>query len=122
MSGKKKSHPEKALLKAKGRPALYPQRDSRFVPVETGNSLPWLFAGTLFLSATLLFLVELLMAKMILPLLGGAPSVWNTCMVFYQAALLAGYAYAHASSAWLSLRHQLLLHMALVVVPIVALP
>jgi hypothetical protein len=122
MSGKKKSHPEKTLLKGKERLALFPQRDSRFVPAKTGNALPWLFAGTLFLSATLLFLVELLMAKMILPLLGGSPSVWNTCMVFYQAALLAGYAYAHASARWLSLRHQLLLHMALVVVPVITLP
>jgi spermidine synthase len=107
MSGKKKTHPEKAPLK-------------KAAPVN--HLLPWLFAGTLFLSAVLLFLVELIMAKMILPLLGGSPSVWNTCMVFYQAALLAGYAYAHASSTWLSLRHQLLLHIALVVVPIISLP
>jgi SAM-dependent methyltransferase len=122
MSGKKKLHSEKAPPKEKRGVALYPQRDTRPVGAKTDHSLPWLFAGTLFLSATLLFLVELLMAKMILPLLGGAPSVWNTCMVFYQAALLAGYAYAHASSAWLSLRHQLLLHMALVVVPVITLP
>jgi SAM-dependent methyltransferase len=90
--------------------------------VEEEHSLPWLFAGTLFLSATLLFMVEPMMAKMILPLLGGTASVWTTCMVFYQAVLLAGYLYAHVSSARLSLRHQLLLHMALVFVPIVALP
>src|SRR5262249_27529603 len=60
------------------------------------NSLPFLFAITLFVSATLLFLVQPMIAKMILPLLGGTPAVWNTCMVFFQAALLAGYAYAHA--------------------------
>jgi hypothetical protein len=76
----------------------------------------------MFLSASLLFFVEPMMAKMILPLLGGSPSVWNTCIVFYQIGLLAGYAYAHAASAWLSLRHQLLLHMALVVVPVIVLP
>jgi hypothetical protein len=90
--------------------------------IQLDNYLPWLFAGTLFVSATLLFLVEPMMAKMILPLLGGTPSVWNTCIVFFQAMLLAGYAYAHASAAWLNLRHQLLLHMALVVVPVVVLP
>jgi hypothetical protein len=107
MSGKKKTQQPKA-------PATK--------VAQVDHSLPWLFAGTLFLSAILLFLVELIMAKMILPLLGGSPSVWNTCMVFYQAALLAGYAYAHASSTWLRLREQLLVHMALVVVPVITLP
>jgi hypothetical protein len=54
-----------------------------------------LFAATIFLAAALLFLVEPMAAKLILPLLGGTPSVWNTCMVFFQAALLAGYLGAH---------------------------
>jgi hypothetical protein len=107
MSRKKKLRQEKSL----------PKRT-----VQVDNSLPWLFAGTMFASASLLFFVEPMMAKMILPLLGGSPSVWNTCIVFYQMGLLAGYAYAHATSAWLSLRHQLLLHMALVVVPVIVLP
>ena len=53
------------------------------------TSLPVLFSLTLFLSAGLLFLVELMIAKMILPLLGGTPAVWNTCMMFFQAVLLA---------------------------------
>jgi hypothetical protein len=48
------------------------------------------FAAALFTSAALLFWVQPLIAKMLLPLLGGAPSVWNTCMVFFQALLLAG--------------------------------
>ena len=52
------------------------------------------FAVTLFVSAALLFVVQPMFAKMVLPLLGGAPAVWNTCLVFYQAALLAGYLYA----------------------------
>src|SRR4030065_486533 len=59
------------------------------------------FALTLFTSAPLLFVVQPLFAKMVLPLLGGTPAVWNTCMVFYQAALLAGYAYAHLATRWL---------------------
>ena len=49
-------------------------------------------------SATLLFLVQPMFAKMVLPSLGGTPAVWNTCMVFYQAMLLAGYLYAHLTS------------------------
>ena len=80
--------------------------------------LPFLFAFTLFLSATLLFLVQPMIAKMILPSLGGTPAVWNTCMVFFQAMLLAGYAYVHASTTRLSRRPQLLLHVILLFVPL----
>ena len=72
--------------------------------------MPFLFAITLFVSATLLFLVQPMVAKMVLPRLGGTPAVWNTCMVFFQAALLAGYAYAHATTTWLSARRQVLAH------------
>ena len=56
---------------------------------------PWLYAVTLFLSAFLLFAVQPMFTKMVLPRLGGAPTVWAVAMVFFQAALLAGYAYAH---------------------------
>src|SRR5947209_10666293 len=80
------------------------------------------FALTLFTSATLLFLVEPMVGKMILPLLGGTPAVWNTCMVFFQAVLLAGYAYAHAATAWLSTRKQVLLHLAVLLVPFLFFP
>ena len=54
-----------------------------------------LFAATLFASALLLFAVQPMFTKMVLPMLGGAPSVWSVAMVFFQAALLIGYAYAH---------------------------
>ena len=64
------------------------------------------FALALFTSAALLFWVQPLIAKMLLPLLGGAPSVWNTCMVFFQASLLAGYAYALLISQRVSLKNQ----------------
>lgn len=57
--------------------------------------MPLLFAATMFLSATLLFMVQPMVGKMTLPLLGGTPAVWNTCMVFFQALLLLGYIYAH---------------------------
>ena len=65
-----------------------------------------LFALTIFLSASLLFLLELMGGKLMLPLLGGSPAVWNTCMVFYQAVLLAGYAYAHYTTKNLGPRRQ----------------
>jgi hypothetical protein len=58
---------------------------------------PALFAGTLFLSALLLFLLQPMFTKLVLPRLGGAPTVWSVALVFFQAALLAGYAYAHLS-------------------------
>ena len=61
--------------------------------------MPTLFGVTMFVSATLLFLVQPMVGKMVLPLLGGTPAVWNTCMVFFQALLLAGYYYAHKVTA-----------------------
>jgi hypothetical protein len=66
--------------------------------------------------------MEPMFAKMILPLLGGAPSVWNTCIVFYQTLLLLGYVYAHATTRWLGLRWQAVLHVLLLVVVFVTLP
>ncbi|HUF85124.1 MAG TPA: hypothetical protein VMQ81_11090, partial [Acidimicrobiia bacterium] len=54
-----------------------------------------LFVLTTFLGAGLLFAVQPMVAKMLLPRLGGSPAVWNTAMVFFQGALLAGYAFAH---------------------------
>jgi hypothetical protein len=81
-----------------------------------------LFAITLFLSAALLFLIEPMFAKMVLPLAGGTPAVWNTCMVFFQAALLAGYAWAHFVSNRLSFRNQALLQFSLCLLPLAVLP
>ena len=57
--------------------------------------VPALYAATLFVSALLLFLIQPMFTKMVLPRLGGAPTVWSIAMVFFQAALLAGYSYAH---------------------------
>ena len=81
-----------------------------------------LYAVTMFAGATLLFVVQPMVGKMVLPLLGGTPAVWSTCMVFFQAVLLGGYAYAHASTAWLGIRRQMLLHLALLVLPLGVLP
>ena len=77
----------------------------------------------MFVGATLLFVVQPMVGKMVLPLLGGTPAVWSTCMVFFQAALLAGYAYAHASTAWLGASpRQALLHLGVLVIPLFVLP
>src|SRR6187401_1016345 len=84
--------------------------------------MPIVFALAMLVSATLLFVVQPMIAKMVLPLLGGAPAVWNTCMVFFQAALLAGYAYAHATASWLGVRRQAVLHVGLLLVPLAFLP
>ncbi|MHC4446812.1 MAG: spermidine synthase [Planctomycetota bacterium] len=78
---------------------------------------------TIFLGAGLLFLVQPMVGKLLLPLLGGTPAVWNTCMVFFQAALLAGYAYAHLLTKidrplWQIILHGLVLAAALVALPI----
>ncbi|HUR33621.1 MAG TPA: fused MFS/spermidine synthase [Vicinamibacterales bacterium] len=80
-----------------------------------------LFSLTALLGAFLLFLVEPMFARMVLPLLGGAPAVWNTCLVFYQVALLGGYLYAHGVSRRPH-RHQVLLQVVLLVATAVVLP
>ena len=85
-------------------------------------SLPALFSVTLFVSAGLLFLVELMIAKMILPLFGGTPAVWNTCMMFFQAILLAGYGYAHISGTKAGLNRQIMIHLAILLAACVVLP
>jgi hypothetical protein len=84
--------------------------------------MSFLFAVALFVSAALLFWVQPLAGKMLLPLLGGSPAVWNTCLLFFQGVLLAGYAYALASTRWLSARAQAFLHVALLAAAALALP
>ena len=76
------------------------------------------FTVSMFLSAALLFLVEPMIGKMLLPLLGGTPAVWNTCLVFFQAALLAGYLYAHAALRFLSRKVQVLAHIGVLLLPL----
>jgi hypothetical protein len=84
--------------------------------------MPVLFASALCLNALLIFWVQPLFAKMVLPLLGGSPSVWTTCMLFFQAALLAGYAYGHAGIRVLGLRRHALIHAVIVWLPLLLLP
>ena len=73
--------------------------------------MPVLFAVTLFVSASLLFMVQPMVGRMILPLLGGSPAAWNTCMVFFQAMLLLGYLYAHKVTNRLAPRRQVVFHL-----------
>ena len=82
----------------------------------------WLFSLTLGLSAVLLFWVQPMFARMVLPLLGGVPAVWNVAMVFFQAALLAGYLYSHLGDRYLRPRVHAMVHMPLSLLPLLALP
>jgi spermidine synthase len=80
------------------------------------------YACTIFLSAFLLFAVQPMIGKIILPWFGGSAAVWSTCLMFFQAALLAGYLYAHWSTTWLRPRKQATLHIALMAVSLALLP
>ncbi len=77
---------------------------------------------TIFLSAFLLFLIQPILARMILPWFGGSAAVWTTCLMFFQLTLLAGYAYAHASIRFLRPRTQTIVHLALLALSLALLP
>lgn len=79
-----------------------------------------LYATTLFAGAALLFLVQPLVGKLLLPLVGGTPGVWNTCMVFFQTVLLVGYLYAHRSTGKLGVRRQALFHLLLLAAVVIS--
>jgi hypothetical protein len=81
-----------------------------------------LYVATLFLSAFLLFLVQPLIGRYLLPWFGGGPSVWTVCMLFFQILLLAGYAYAHGVRTRLSVRGQVVVHLALLAAAMLLLP
>ena len=81
-----------------------------------------LFTLAIFLSATLLFMVQPLTGKILLPVLGGSPAVWSTCMVFFQAVLLLGYLYAHALSSRVAPRWQWLVHAGVLLAASTVLP
>ena len=81
-----------------------------------------LYALTIFASAFLLFLVQPIIAKQILPWFGGSAAVWTTCLVFFQTALLAGYAYADRVIRRLVPRRQVQLHLALLAASVLVLP
>ncbi|WP_298162877.1 spermidine synthase [Brevundimonas sp.] len=83
---------------------------------------PILFAVAIFTSAALVFVVQPMVTKLVLPMLGGSPSVWNTAMVFFQTALLAGYGYAHLLQRLTSMRAQMATHLVLLLLAALFLP
>src|SRR3989442_7548061 len=91
-------------------------------PTEQTRHIVLVCARTIFLSAFLLFCSEPMVGKMMLPLLGGAASVWITCLLFFQLMLLAGYGYAHALERYLNVRAQMLAHLGLMIVALLFLP
>ena len=90
-------------------------------PSRDGLVLP-LFMATIFLSSLLVFSVQPMFAKMVLPLLGGSPGVWNTAMLFFQSMLLLGYIYAHLTTKLLGVRWQAWLHLSVMTLIFVFLP
>jgi len=80
------------------------------------------YAVTIFLSAFLLFQIQPLISRYILPWFGGTPSVWTTCMLFFQVALFGGYAYAHLTTQRLAPRTQAVTHIVLMIAALLLLP
>ncbi len=91
-------------------------------PAAPDRLTPVLFAVAIFTSAALVFVVQPMVTKLILPMLGGSPAVWNTAMVFFQAALLAGYGYAHLLQRIGSIKTQVGVHLALLALAAFFLP
>jgi hypothetical protein len=83
---------------------------------------PALFTGAVFAGASLLFLVQPMMTKLVLPSLGGSPAVWNTSLCFFQATLLVGYAYAHALQRFAAARTQAIIHAGVLIAAALTLP
>lgn len=81
-----------------------------------------IWALTVFAAAFLLFQIQPLFSKFVQPWFGGGPTVWTTCLLFFQVFLLAGYAYAHALTGWLRPRTQAILHLALLLAASLTLP
>ncbi|NNL69250.1 MAG: spermidine synthase, partial [Acidimicrobiia bacterium] len=92
-------------------------------PTEARNrAMVAVFVAASFLGSGLLFLVQPMVARMLLPLAGGTPSLWNTSLVFFQLVLLAGYGFAHVSTRRFGMRLHPLLQIAVLAIPIIVLP
>jgi hypothetical protein len=91
-------------------------------PAATGALMLATFTAALFVSALLLFAVEPMFTKLVLPRLGGSPAVWSVAMVFFQAMLLAGYGYAHALTRNFNLRNGAIVHLVLLAATTLVLP
>jgi hypothetical protein len=103
-------------------------REPSAVLVEAGGarisraSLALLFGVAISLGAFLLFWIQPMFGKLVLPKLGGAPNVWITAMLFFQTMLLAGYGYAHLTSRYMPLRWQVAVHLSVLLIGLVSLP
>ena len=86
------------------------------------SGLAWWSAATIFVSAFLLFQVQPVITKKILPWFGGSPAVWTTCVLFFQLVLLGGYAYAHVVTHKVKTRWQAIVHLCVVLLAVLALP
>lgn len=84
--------------------------------------LPLIYGAAIFVGSFLLFLIQPLVGKILLPVLGGAPAVWTTCMLFFQAALLAGYLYAEKAIKLLGCQKQSVIHLLLMILAFLSLP
>src|SRR5438270_7399113 len=89
---------------------------------KTRGAEPWLFGATILSSACLLFLVQPLASKLILPVFGGSSSIWITCLLFFQLGLLLGYLYAHGLASRARSLWQSRVHIAALAVSVIALP
>src|SRR2546429_3764569 len=89
----------------------FPTSDTRQAAAAPHRALLVTLTAAIFVSAALLFAVQPMFTKMVLPMLGGAPSVWSVAMVFFQAALLIGYAYAHLLARTLGVGQGALVHL-----------
>lgn len=101
------------------------QASSTIVQAKTASPArlaEWLFGMTIFLSAFLLFLVQPILGKIVLPWFGGSAGVWAACLLYFQASLLAGYAYAHCLRRFLRPRQQMLVHIVLLAASVALLP
>jgi hypothetical protein len=89
---------------------------------QSAGAIRLVYTLTVFSSAFLMFAIQPMFTKMVLPQLGGSPGVWSVAMVFFQTLLLLGYLYAHLSSKYLSLRAGVVVHVALLLITTLALP
>lgn len=89
---------------------------------QNGGVMTSIYSLTIFTSAFLLFIIQPMVSKILLPHLGGTPAVWNTSMVFFQTMLLLGYVYAHVSVKWLGVKRQAWLHGILLLLSLAWLP
>lgn len=96
--------------------ALSPPRTATVSPAIRANAVVAAYAITIFSSAFLLFQVQPLISKFILPWFGGSPAVWTAAMLFFQVALFGGYLYAHLTCTYLPAKGQFLVHVALLLV------